>query len=414
MKVRLFRLAIVASLFLTLVGQLVISPTTSAAASLHFLYGSGSQTGGKNIKLRVELTEPAPQGGVNVTMAVSNGAINVPPTIHVNTGETEKQVTVTTDPVMTNTDVTVSATLAGVTKSRDVLIKAPVLSSMGLQTVIRHGGVGKVIARISGPAPAGGFAVNTETDPSGHLDLDAVITIPAGETRLSLAVPASLFQDANGGDLLPDQPVNVTLSAGVNSYTRSTVIRDFGDEPRPTATATIEPTVTETATEEPTATETATEEPTATETATEEPTATETATEEPTATETATEEPTATETATPEPTVDPCELDPYMCDPCYYDPWMCDPCYYDPYMCYDPCWYDPYMCYDPCWYDPGMCDPCYYDPQCVTGAPLPDSMALARNHWSARGVARHEPGGFHALLPQKSMQVFSGWAANRT
>ena len=195
-KVRLFRLAIVASLFLTLVGQLVISPTTSAAASLHFLYGSGSQTGGKNIKLRVELTEPAPQGGVNVTMAVSNGAINVPPTIHVNTGETEKQVTVTTDPVMTNTDVTVSATLAGVTKSRDVLIKAPVLSSMGLQTVIRHGGVGKVIARISGPAPAGGFAVNTETDPSGHLDLDAVITIPAGETRLSLAVPASLFQDA--------------------------------------------------------------------------------------------------------------------------------------------------------------------------------------------------------------------------
>ena len=92
-------------------------------------------------------------------------------------------MTVTTDPVMTNTDVTVSATLAGVTKSRDVLIKAPVLSSMGLQTVIRHGGVGKVIARISGPAPAGGFAVNTETDPSGHLDLDAVITIPAGETE---------------------------------------------------------------------------------------------------------------------------------------------------------------------------------------------------------------------------------------
>jgi hypothetical protein len=156
--------------------------------------------------------------------------------------------------------------------------------------VIRHGGAGKVIARISGPAPAGGFTVNTSTDPSGHLDLDPVITIPAGETQISLAVPASLFAESNGIELLPDQPVDVTISKGSASFTKSTIIRDFGDEPRPTATVT--PTASSTATSEPTATSTATTEPTATSTATLEPTATETMVP----TSTATTEPTATAT----------------------------------------------------------------------------------------------------------------------
>src|SRR6187200_3452859 len=108
----------------------------------------------------------SPSAGAVVTLSASNGAVNVPGSTTVAAGQTDKTITVSTDPVAANTNVTVSASYLGVTKSRVVMIKAPVLSSLGLQTVIRHGGYGKVIARISGPAPAGGFAVNTSTDPA--------------------------------------------------------------------------------------------------------------------------------------------------------------------------------------------------------------------------------------------------------
>ena len=237
--------------------QMAQSPSTSAAAGLKFLYGSGSRTGGGDITLRVELTEPAPSGGAVVSFSASNGAVNVPGSTTVAAGQTEKTITVSTDPVAADTNVTVSASYLGVTRSRVVLIKAPVLSSLGLQTVIRHGGYGKVIARISGPAPAGGFAVNTSTDPAGHLLLDPVITIPAGATQLSLAVPASQFETADV-ELMPDLPLTVTISAGSASFTESTIIRDFGNDPRPTPTVTNTPTATDTPTVTNTPTNTAT------------------------------------------------------------------------------------------------------------------------------------------------------------
>src|SRR4051812_24821430 len=100
---RVVRVFLITLMAIGFVGQSARSPHTSAASALHFLYGSGSQTGGKNIHLRVELTDPAPSGGVNVTLTANNGAINVPPTVHVNTATTDKTVTVTTDPVAVDT-----------------------------------------------------------------------------------------------------------------------------------------------------------------------------------------------------------------------------------------------------------------------------------------------------------------------
>ncbi len=45
-----------------------VSNQASAAPSLYYLYGSGSQTGGKQITLRVQLTENAPGGGTTVAL----------------------------------------------------------------------------------------------------------------------------------------------------------------------------------------------------------------------------------------------------------------------------------------------------------------------------------------------------------
>ena len=291
----------------TVVFPSAISTEAATAPGVNFLFGSGSQFGGRRITLRVRLDAPAPQGGTFVTLATSDPSIQIPATVHVSTGQTEKEFTVATSPVSADTNVTVSATAGGITRSRVVLIRAATLTGLTVQSVIRHGGQGRVTIVLSGPAPTGGFTVTGSTSPSGYLDFDGAQTVPAGADRLVLAVNANIMGFTQTEDLLPDQPVSVSISAGSVSFTQNTVIRDFGDDPRPTSTSTATATVTNTPTE--TATNTATETPTdtATSTATETPTNTPTDTATSTATETSTNTPTdtATSTATETPTNTP-------------------------------------------------------------------------------------------------------------
>jgi hypothetical protein len=274
--------------------------TVEAAPSLHFLYGSGSQTGGKNIQLRVELTEPAPIGGTEVTLTSNDVAIPLPSSVTVPAGEIDHQFAVTTNPVTSDRAVIVSAALNGVLKSRSVLIKAPVLTSIGLQTVIRHEGQGKVIIRLSGPAASGGLDVDVDVDP-WVLDLPDTITVPEGVQSLSLKPDADMFGTSA---LALDQPFTLTVSEGPRSFSKSALVRMFPSEPNPTATPSNTPSATASATSTatvaaPTATATAT---IAAATATASATATATlvpATATATATATSSTVPTATNTVVP-------------------------------------------------------------------------------------------------------------------
>ena len=208
----------------------------SAASALHYLYGSGSQTGGRSITLRVELTEVAPAGGAKVMLSSTSSAIVTPANVTVAAGQTERAFSVQTNPVATDTNVTVSAAYKGVTKSRVVLIKAPVLSSIGVQTKIRAGGVGKIVVRLSGPAPAGGVAVTLSSDPTGALTFPNPAIVPVGTYRLALTVPAM--------ETDTDVHATVTATSGARTVSRSTIIRNYDPvvpTPTPTATAAEHP-----------------------------------------------------------------------------------------------------------------------------------------------------------------------------
>lgn len=296
-QVPLFRMIL--SFALVVIAGGVLQGPALAAPSLHYLYGSGSQTGGKQIQLRVELTEAAPSGGTTITLTSNDSAVPLPATVTVPAGETEHQFSVTTNPVSADRQVTVSATLNGTLRSRTVLIKAPVLTSIGLQTVIRHGGQGKVIVRLSGPAPAGGLDVTAVVDPH-VLSLPGTISIPEGVQSLSLKPNADIFGTTA---VPPDQPFTLTVSEGPRSFSKSAVIRVFITEPDPTATATAPATATATATTPATATATATTPATASATATN--TAFPTMTNTPTSTATSIVQPTSTNTAEPTATNSP-------------------------------------------------------------------------------------------------------------
>ncbi|HYP60891.1 MAG TPA: hypothetical protein VEQ36_10740, partial [Thermomicrobiales bacterium] len=279
MKVRSAHAFVLGLLVLSLFGAVLTTRTqpTSAEASgitLTWFTASGSATGGKRIHLRVKSSAPAPVGGINVALTSSDPAIPVPAYAHINSGATEEIIGITTVPVLNTKTVTVTASLGGVTKTKQVTILEAYHSSLSVQSRIRAGGLGKVIVRLSGRAPAGGITVNLSTTRPDVFLLPATAHIEPGEASAILKVFATSNQ-------VGDTNIKVTSlypKLG-NTFTKNAIVRHY-DVATPTATATTQPT--ETATEVPTATETATEVPTATSTATDVPTATSTATEEPT------------------------------------------------------------------------------------------------------------------------------------
>lgn len=311
---RIIAALLVTAMALTGLSSFISPHQARAATGLYYLYGSGSRTGGKDITIRVQIKDPAPPGGAVVELDSMHEAINLPSSVTIPAGKVSRQFTVTTDPVRADTYIQIAARADGVTKTRVVLIKAPILTSISVQPIIRSGGQGKVIIRLSGPAPAGGLEgtgldevqVQTETDPSGILLLPNPVVIPEGMHKVSLAVDAAVVTTST--------IVDVTASMGGRSFTRSTLIKRLGSPPPPTATITNTPpppTATSTATMvPPTATSTATSTSTvAAPTATNSPTSTATladptATNTPTSTATV-ENPTATNTPTSTPTLDP-------------------------------------------------------------------------------------------------------------
>ena len=228
------------------------NPAVAAPPALNHLFGSGSQVGGKNINLRVQLKTGAPTGGVDVRLSSNDESVNVPKAVHVEAGALDVTVIVTTDPVANaHRDVTITATLSGVIRTHMVKIKPTVLSRMHVQSVIRHGGVGKVTFVLSGPAPAGGyiFPLTVEYDgvcdfcggesPRDHFQLGDSITVPAGQTSITFAVPAYIMQSGTWSEgRMPDLRiylhVGILSPEGNISLDAVTRIRDFGDPPRPT------------------------------------------------------------------------------------------------------------------------------------------------------------------------------------
>src|SRR6476661_6091814 len=287
----LARLVVVACL-LALVGLPFSTSDAGAASTLTRLAASGSATGGRYVTIRVELSGPAPAGGATVQLRANSPLVPVPASILVPAGATQETIQVKTVPTLTTTDVTITARFGGVTRTRVITVKEPVLSSMYVQSVIRAGGNGRITVRISGNAPAGGIVVNVKSNRPSILPLPGDVTIPAGRHSITLKPDAAM--------VATDVFVNVIGRQDGMQVVQSTIIRHFAST-APTPTATSTPTATETSTSTETATATAsptsTPEPSVTQTETPIPTGTSTSTAEPIATNTP--EPTATNTPDP-------------------------------------------------------------------------------------------------------------------
>ena len=130
---------------------------------------------------RVELTGPAPAGGMVVTLSSPSSAITVQSSVTIPAGVSSMSFTLTAGLVYTSTNAVITAT--HITGSQSAwLTLAPVgVSRVYLSPTSASGGQSVAVkVYLNGPAPTGGLAVNVSSSHSSVLPVPSTITVPAG------------------------------------------------------------------------------------------------------------------------------------------------------------------------------------------------------------------------------------------
>lgn len=233
-------------------GRISGTVLNAAEPSLHYLYGSGSVTGGNLVSLRISLTAPAPSGGLRIRLAASNSALELPGSVRVPAGASAYAFTVATQPVDVDIAVSVRASHDGTEKARTVLIKAPRLSSLSVQSRMRAGGQGKITVRLTGPAPDAGVSVDLTTNRPSLVSGPSPVVVESG--RRSVTVIVSLAH------VTRDVEINVIARLNGRKLVAPSLIRnyDIASPASPTPTATASPSATASQSMTPTATAPAT------------------------------------------------------------------------------------------------------------------------------------------------------------
>lgn len=130
----------------------------------------------------VTLRDPAPSGGLVVTLEVDEPAVASvdPAEVQVPEGETVATVTVVSAAVG---HVTVTASAFGVpSSSAELLVLAEFITIESPPTLLQ-GGMLELVVRLSNPAPTGGVELRLETSAPQVAVVTPVVTVPAGEVE---------------------------------------------------------------------------------------------------------------------------------------------------------------------------------------------------------------------------------------
>ena len=139
----------------------------------------------------VLINGPAPAGGLTVTLTSNNAAASVPATMTISAGATGQYFTLTTFAVTVPTNVTLSASIGGITVTAPLVVMPVQLSYFTLAPTSGVGGypvTGTV--GLTAVAPAGGTMVSLSSDaPAGSPP--ASVTVPAGASSVGFSFNTS-------------------------------------------------------------------------------------------------------------------------------------------------------------------------------------------------------------------------------
>lgn len=217
----------------------ILSGQAGVLQSLTF--SPSSVVGGSGSVGTIELTGPAPTGGLDVNLASSTANCQVPATVTVPAGSSSQTFDASTSTVTTPVTATVSGSAGGLTVTGQLGIQASLLQSLKLNpNEIFVGSWSTGTVTLSTPAPTGGTAVLLSSSksfavvpryvlvPAKSLSASFVITT----TQVSQAGQAVITAQAEGAT----QTATLTVdSVGVSALTLSPATVDAGQ----TSTGTI-------------------------------------------------------------------------------------------------------------------------------------------------------------------------------
>ncbi len=147
--------------------------------------------GGNSVIGTVKLTGIAPSAGVFVNLTSSVPSIaSVPASISAPAGATSISFTITTIPVSTNVTIEINAQCNGVSKSANLTVKPPVISSLKLLPSIVKGGVQNSTGTVTltGIAPVGDMVVTLSSSDVTAATVPATVTVPAGSKTATFPI----------------------------------------------------------------------------------------------------------------------------------------------------------------------------------------------------------------------------------
>lgn len=144
--------------------------------------------GGARAVGTVHLTQPAPQGGVVISMTDNGPELAVNPNVIIASGFQQQNFTVITYAVTASVVRTITATRAGHTVTADVTIVPFGVNAFTIApSGVVSGNAATGTVTLNAPAPNGGLTVNL-TPNSSVLQVPATVTVPQGQTTVTFPV----------------------------------------------------------------------------------------------------------------------------------------------------------------------------------------------------------------------------------
>jgi len=179
--------------------------------------------GGVPLKVTVGLTDPAPTGGLVVTLKSSSTLATIPASITFAAGEVERDVNIVTTPVSTGVAVTINATANAQTVSQTFQLVPPSVQSISSTPETLTGGAAGVLrVTLNGPAPKSGTALTLGSS-STSLVIATKATLVAGKTFID--VPFKTLPVGGSGDTVARVMTTTAVGGGASAAVDVTIQR---------------------------------------------------------------------------------------------------------------------------------------------------------------------------------------------
>jgi hypothetical protein len=186
---------------------------SSVAVAPNNVIGGAGSTG------TVKLTGPVAfgTGGVTVTLTNNNSAASLASSVVVPEGASSVTFAITTAAVSADVSGAISATYGSATKSANLTVKAPVVSSLKLSPTTVQGGSGTSTGTVTltGAAPAGGLIVSISSANTVFAQVPATLVVQPGNKTATFTVSTSA--------VAANTTVAISATAGVTKNTNITV-----------------------------------------------------------------------------------------------------------------------------------------------------------------------------------------------